>query len=209
MIKFKDLGFKVNQVWLSSDFYAFHRNLCKGTSTWSDTSQCRDFKDEIEMTEYLAYQINKYVYPDHLLIHCGDWSFGGKENVLRFRHKLSCQNIINIEGNHDHHRKEFGMAVLYNHFLEYKQIGYYQFQGEKIVCTHYPNLIWHQSHRGSRNMFGHVHGSNKGVGRSLDVGIDNAFKLFGEYRPFSLREALDICDKREVYLESHHTPKTN
>ena len=61
MIKFDKLDFKISEVWATSDLHAYHKNLCKGSSTWSDTSQCRDFKDEYQMTEHLIFQINNLI----------------------------------------------------------------------------------------------------------------------------------------------------
>jgi hypothetical protein len=43
----------------------------------------------------------------------------------------------------------------------------------------------------------------------MDVGIDNAYKMFGEYRPFSLDEVVSILDKREIAFHDHHSPKAN
>lgn len=224
MIKFIDLGFKIDKVWVSSDFHAYHKNICKGISTWSDTSQCRDFKDEIKMTNHLIEQINKYVQKDDLLIHGGDWAFGGIDNILEFREHLNCQNIINIIGNHDHHfpnliLSEYDSDILLNFseqqqsilqgFLRIESNGYYQFQGQKIFFSHYPHLFWHQHAKHVPNLFGHCHASIEGVGKSMDIGIDNAFKLYGEYRPFRLEEALKIVSRKITLLETHHTPYTN
>jgi len=35
------------------------------------------------------------------------------------------------------------------------------------------------------------------IGNQLDVGVDNAAKLLGEYRPFRLREVLEIIEGGE------------
>ena len=77
------------------------------------------------------------------------------------------------------------------------------------MCSHYPYLLWHQSHKSVPLMFGHVHGSNPGVGKSMDVGIDNIFKLTGEYRPINLETFEAFVSNKEVYLESHHNSTTN
>ena len=210
MIQFKKLNFKIDEVWISSDFHAYHKNIAKGSSSWIGLDDnCRDFENEIEMTNHLVEQINKYVKEEHLLIHCGDWSFGNKNNILKFRNQLNCRNIICIEGNHDHHNIEFQLAVLEDKLVEFNQIGYYQVEGKSFMCTHYPQIVWHQSHKGVPNFFGHVHGSNPGLGKSLDTGVDNAFKILGEYRPFRLREAFNIIDTKEIYFESHHNINTN
>lgn len=46
-------------------------------------------------------------------------------------------------------------------------------------------------------------------GKSMDIGIDVAYKLFGEYRPFSIDEIISILDKKEVEYPDHHDKNTN
>lgn len=41
----------------------------------------------------------------------------------------------------------------------------------------------------------------------MDVGIDNVYKLFGEYRPISLEEVVEIMDKEKISFEDHHKPR--
>lgn len=46
--------------------------------------------------------------------------------------------------------------------------------------------------------------------KTIDVGIDSAYKLFGEYRPFSLENDLKPMFKdRSNLCEDHHNEKTN
>ena len=40
-------------------------------------------------------------------------------------------------------------------------------------------------------------------GKSMDIGVDNAYRLFGEYRPFSLDEIKKIMDDREHKMFHH------
>jgi len=209
MIQFEKLPFNVGNTWMTSDIHGFHKNIAKGSSTWEEdhSSSCRDFKNEIEMTEHIVNQINKYVKEDDLLINCGDWSFGGKGNIFTLRNMIKCKNIILIQGNHDHNitnsNDQEGL------FYDFQQIGYYQVDHIKFVTCHYPMSIWHQSHKDVPLFYGHVHGSFKNVGKSLDVGIDNIFNLTGEYKPISLVEADKIARSNKTFLESHHQKNTN
>jgi hypothetical protein len=43
----------------------------------------------------------------------------------------------------------------------------------------------------------------------MDVGVDVAYRMFGEYRPFSLEEIINIMDKKEVILPDRHDSNTN
>lgn len=206
MIQFKKLPFNIENVWLISDTHAYHKNICAGSSTWEDKeNSTRQFANENSMTLELIKNINSKVKYDDLLIHCGDWSFGGKENVEKFRNQINCRSIILHEGNHDHNINDENK----NLFYEYTQIGYWQIDHLKFVCCHYPLTIWHQSHKDVPLFYGHVHGSFKNKGKSLDIGIDNTFRLLKGYNPISLKKAYDIAMSNETVYESHHNIKTN
>ena len=65
--------------------------------------------------------------------------------------------------------------------------------------------------KGKTHITGNCHSSIEGItkGRMMDVGVDNAFKLTGEYRPFNLLEIEELLNKKELYLPDHHQEKTN
>lgn len=92
------------QVWITSDTHHGHKNICLATSEWDDKElKCRAFNSIEEMNEMIVSNINKYVKEDDILIHLGDWSFGGIENIWNFRKQIKCKNIYLVLGNHDHH----------------------------------------------------------------------------------------------------------
>jgi len=204
MIKFKSLN-QYSNVFVTSDLHAYHKNITRGTSSWNDPKKTRNFATEVEMTEHLASEINKVVGEDDLLIHCGDWSFGGEANVSKFRNLINCKNIITIQGNHDHLWNKFTPDL----FIETLQIGYFQFKGVQFVCSHYPMFNWHGQNKGSLNIHGHTHGGECDMlkqihqFKSFDVGIDVHYKYFGTYQPFNL---LDVASMLEHNLneEDHH-----
>jgi hypothetical protein len=39
--------------------------------------------------------------------------------------------------------------------------------------------------------------------------VDVAFKMFGEYRPFSLEEIISIMDNKQIEFVDHHNKHTN
>lgn len=48
--------------------------------------------------------------------------------------------------------------------------------------------------------YGHCHSNMEDKynrGKQMDVGVDNAYKLLGEYRPFSFEEARDMVKDRQ------------
>jgi hypothetical protein len=38
----------------------------------------------------------------------------------------------------------------------------------------------------------------------MDVGVDVAYKMFGEYRPFNISDIIRIMDKREMHKIDGH-----
>jgi len=69
---------------------------------------------------------------------------------------------------------------------------------------HFPIACWNQQGRGSYHIHGHSHGSYKGNGKILDVGIDNSYNLFGEHRLFTEEDIIEYMSKQEVYASDHH-----
>lgn len=90
-------------IYFFSDAHYGHRNICLGVSTWTDLSKCRDFHSIEKMNMTIVKSINSIVKKDDTLYHIGDWSFGGWENIWNFRKQIVCENIIQVNGNHDIH----------------------------------------------------------------------------------------------------------
>lgn len=88
-------------VYLTSDTHYNHSNVCKATSTWSRKDKTRDFKSLSHMNQTIVDNINSTVGEDDILIHFGDWSFGGIESIWEFRKQIICKNIYLLFGNHD------------------------------------------------------------------------------------------------------------
>ena len=65
--------------------------------------------------------------------------------------------------------------------------------------------------QGAIALYGHSH-SNAEVWldsvmpgrRSMDVGVDNAAKILGEYKPFSFEEISNIMSKKNGFHFDHH-----
>lgn len=68
-----------------------------------------------------------------------------------------------------------------------------------VTLCHYPMEEWDRKFHGGWTLHGHSHGSlefTRGDQPILDVSVDNAFSLLGEYRPFSFEEVEEIMVKR-------------
>lgn len=213
----------MSNIWFTSDTHFHHKNIVKGVSDWENKGDqtTRDFKTLEEHDEHIIEQFNKYVQQEDILWHLGDWSFGGIEQIKTFANRLTCKNINLIYGNHDHHIEKdnllsdgpltFTTKSLFNstQYVYFGKIG-----KQTFFLSHYAHRVWNKSHHGVIHLYGHSHDSldkhpNKPYGKSMDVGIDSAKRVFGEYRPFHIDEILKIMDKRETYMPDHHNSNTN
>ena len=223
-------------VWVTSDTHWGHSNICRGTSQWdlrdaqSNHQSTRDFDTIEEMNQAIVDGINNNVKENDVLIHLGDWSFGGIENIWNFRKQINCKNIYLVYGNHDHHiignrilpnieKWSSGDRTMYakelfkytDHVLDFT-ITSNAFKGKlNFFCSHYAHRIWNRSHHGVMHLYGHSHSTLEynQWGKSMDVGIDNAIKLLGEYRPFNILEVYDILKVRDKHIIDHHNESTN
>lgn len=97
------------KVWITSDTHYGHQNICRGVTQWRTKdgqipiNQTRDFETIEQMNEKIVQNINNVVGQDDILIHGGDFSFGGIENIWKFRSRIICKNVYQVIGNHDHH----------------------------------------------------------------------------------------------------------
>ena len=189
-------------IWITSDTHHGHKNIAgPKVSRWK--SGFRTFNSVPEMNETLINNINKLVKPDDILYHLGDWSFGGIENISIFRNSIVCKNIHLILGNHDEHIED-NKDNLQDLFSSVRDT-YKGYIGKNyFYLNHYANRVWPKSHKGSIHLYGHSHSSIPDFGKSMDVGVDSAYKLFGEYRPFHINEILQIMDKKGIVKVDHH-----
>lgn len=200
-------------VWVLSDPHYDHKSLCKGTSTWADKeNSCRNFSTVDEMNNSIVDGINKYVKKDDIIYCLGDWSFGKRNSIIYFRERLICKNVNLVLGNHDkiiRLNKSFLEESVFQSISDYQEISVEYKKNSKVVkfvLSHYAHRVWNGHQRGAIHLFGHSHGAldDKIVGRSMDVGMDSAYKRYGEYRPFNIKECVDICNKNIIQKVDHH-----
>ena len=172
------------RLWFTSDTHYNHSNICRATTRWTDAdSVTRDFASLEKMNEELVYWINRRVAQDDILIHLGDWSFGGFENIKAFRDRIVCQNIHLILGNHDHHiqNNRDNIQSIFSSVNNYLDLDVrWWIAGKKkerarFICMHYPIASWNGMNDGTIHLFGHVHLPNHQRimnGKAMDVGVD-------------------------------------
>ena len=93
---------KGQKLFFTSDTHYSHANICSATTSWVGADNLtRKFKSLDQMNDTLVNNINQVVGENDILIHLGDWSFGGFESIKTFYDRLICKNIHLILGNHD------------------------------------------------------------------------------------------------------------
>jgi len=171
------------RLWFTSDTHYNHINICRATTRWTDAdSVTRDFASLEKMNEELVYWINRRVAQDDILIHLGDWSFGGFEIIKEFRDRIVCQNIHLVLGNHDHHieRNRNDIQSLFSSVNQYLDLDVRWWIGKKkecvrFICMHYPIASWNGMNDGAIHLHGHVHlpkHLRMAAGKAIDVGVD-------------------------------------
>lgn len=202
------------RIFFTADSHYGHKNICRGVSDWGtgkkeegtfkvNIEATRDYPNLQKMNDALVNNINDVVGQDDLLIHGGDWSFGGADKIKEFRERIVCKNIILVYGNHDTNirKNDFGEQKLFKLCTDYAEITV---NGQhKLVVFHYPIESWNGMHRGAIMLQGHQHlkGEIKyRPGKRMDIGACG-----NDLEPYSLDEILKIMEKRNfTEVENDH-----
>lgn len=194
---------KNQRLYFTSDTHYSHSNICRGVSNWTDDNMTRDFESLDQMNDAIVNSINAKVGENDILVHLGDWSFGGFDKIEEFRNRIICKNIILFLGNHDHHieRNKENIRSLFMHVTTYELLEISRPNGKevdkyKFICMHYPIASWDQMGIGVPHLHGHIHLPPElkiHDGKSMDVGTDG-----NNLEPYSLDEILEIMDSRPI-----------
>lgn len=210
---------RIGNIYFFSDPHYGHKNICRGVSEWkkeeSPTGQqrTRDFDTLEEMNDTLVNNFNSVVKENDVAWCLGDWSFGGHENIKRFRDRLNCKTIHLVFGNHDQHIEPInspyrGLFASVQYVKEFhlklgtEKTGKFGKQG--FFLSHYSHRVWNKSHHGTIHLWGHSHGTLPMYGKSMDVGVDT-HNLY----PYHLDEILDIMKNIPIQIVDHHNQYTS
>lgn len=188
------------------------------------------------MNDLLIENTNKIVGEDDVMFILGDFVVGVRRNeytkyVYDVRSRIKCKRIYMIFGNHDHpsllapyFTKCFVRPVLalhkdtsefyigdYGEAVEHTRRRRDEFMGFSL--DHYAPAIWRNNHRGYYGLYGHSHQNAETFldtalpnRRSIDCGFDNAYKIFGEYRPFNIKEEIvPMLQSKAGTAVDHHS----
>jgi calcineurin-like phosphoesterase family protein len=198
---------KGQNLFFTSDTHYNHANICRATTRWTDAdSVTRDFKSVDHMNDTTVNNINEVVGENDILIHLGDWSFGGFDKIEEFRNRIVCKNVHLVLGNHDHHieRNKDNIQRLFssvNHYinLDVRRPSLMK-KGEmnkfKFVLMHFPIASWDGMNDNVMHLHGHVHlpkHQRIAEGRAMDVGVDGN----GMY-PLGLFEVLNLLKNQPI-----------
>ena len=192
-MRFKTIIIDINEtnVFFTSDTHLQHKNIIKYCN--------RPFKTVRDMDSALIKNWNAVVGADDIVFHGGDFCFGSKSSWAYLCDALNGKKYL-AAGNHDANITP-DKFVDVQHLFNVRILGDEEIasDGQRITVCHYPMVSWYQSHRGSWQLYGHVHGglSNKGDVRTtpnqLDIGVD-----VHDFTPISYEQVKTIITQQNM-----------
>jgi calcineurin-like phosphoesterase family protein len=188
----------VDKVYFSSDFHIDHRAVIDFG---------RKFDSVEHMNDHIIAETNKLVRKNDLLILCGDTMMGEK-NYEQFLDSLICENVIMLFGNHCNRGKLFSTWHECDKLIYLGDYLELNIEGQIICCSHFPQFCWNYQDDGSFFLHGHNHGDEPHLVKeihkykSIDVGIDSYYNMFGEYSLFPY-ELIQQLLKNKLIIGRH------
>ena len=194
---------KQGNIYLLSDNHHFHKNICYGTSIWKNKNGCRPFENYEKMNKLIIKNINDIVNVKDYLICLGDFSFGGKDNLIEARKQIKCENFLTLIGNHTQClRSDKNLQKLFLWVGDYLEFRY---DGWLINCCHYPIDSWNEMHKRSIMCHGHCHQTLKRkLPRRFDLSLEGL-----NYKPIDIQRLIELSKNQYPDEVDHHTKQTN
>lgn len=177
----------------------------------------RGFKGRAEMSAAFVENINAFTKPGDILYIVGDYTH--HDDAMYWRKQLKCKDIRVVVGNHDVDIKKL-RAVFGENNVEHRMFT--KVRGVATVLDHYAGAYWNASHYGAFQLYGHTHDRREGTlnwiwpdRRAMDVGMDSAMRLFGEWRPFTEDEVYELLapkaghDPVQWYVDNYGRKEDN
>lgn len=184
----------MDKLFFTSDSHFMHENIIKYVN--------RPFDNADEMNEVLIKNWNSVVKNDDLIFCLGDFALGKEQDCFKILERLNGHKVL-IKGNHEktvckksYNRDEFdgGIYELLEIGINDEEVAN-EFQD--IILCHYTMTTWNKSHRGSWQLFGHVHGMLDGKEflspNQFDVGVDSH-----QYYPISYQNVKEIITQQNL-----------
>lgn len=177
----------MSEVFFTSDLHFAHANILKHMPARQEV-----FGDIRTMEDAFIDTINEMVKPGDTLVCAGDFCWKASK-VGHFRQRMKVRELMMAWGNHD-------ARPLENHVSKFRQMLFQKFNGRWFHICHYPMVSFRKMQRGGIHCYGHCHSLAEDQldewmphRNSIDVGIDNAYRLTGEFRPFHIDEVIERC----------------
>jgi calcineurin-like phosphoesterase family protein len=177
----------------TSDLHLFHRNIIAFDK--------RPFNSLEEMHEAIITNWNSVVAEQDEVYFLGDLALHTSGKVKPIVNALKGR-IHFIRGNHDK-LKEISKLDRFETIQDYKELKLED--GQLIVMSHYPLLVWNAHHKGAWHLHGHCHMSlfenqpDFYRRKVLDVGC-----MGSGYTPLSLDQVKSIMSYKEINFIDHH-----
>lgn len=195
---------KGDKIFFVSDTHYGHSNIigfCK-----------RPFENVEEMDKKLIENWNNKVPKDGIVLHLGDFAWGGFNFWEKIREQLN-GDIILIKGNHDIKNLTPQAVGLFKHVTQQMRI---EIEGRRIWLNHFPLLCYSGTYRDFNgleyNLFGHIHLSNykeRNTGRDCERCFNNLFPTqydvgvdFNNFTPISWHE-VDSKIKEQIQNDTN------
>jgi len=197
---------EMEKIWFTADLHHGHPKIVEicNRPVYIDKKEFKgpSLISNLEYKDLLNYRhnewlikdvINKYVNNKDQLYILGDISMAKRTEAEKFVDRLNGNKFL-ILGNHDKNLKN---STRFSQITQIKNFNFSRYDiNIHIVLCHYPMTSWERRIHGSWHLFGHVHGRNKGLGRSYDIGIDNNM-----WKPLNLYEICQIMFEKPQYTE--------
>lgn len=208
----------MQNVFFTSDTHFFHKNVITYSNRpfLSEEEKLRHLGTERlkisydsvnRMNSCLIDEINKVVGESDVLYHLGDFAYCHKNfaSIDGLRRTINCKDIRFVRGNHDRVEEICRLGTVLNNVHEET------IQSARFVLCHYSMNVWPKMNRKAIHLYGHSHSSAEDHldkiypnRRSMDVGVDNAYRILGKYRPFSFKEITRILGNKKGNYIDHH-----
>lgn len=196
-----------------SDLHFYHGAL-------NDAMDCRGFRDEQDMNEYMIERWNSRVRKNDEVVVLGDLSMEKWEKTKEIVTQLKGK-IYLIQGNHDRFVKDkefdasgFGWVRSYAELHD---------NGRKVILSHYPVMCYNGQNRLSKHgnpktymLHGHVHdtldqrlleqfqqitrATMRGE-RTIPCNLLNCFCMYSDYVPLGLDEWIEFHEAQQKNIK--------
>jgi len=189
----------MKNIWFTSDTHFNRKAILRHMP-----ERGAEFRDIDEHDTAIIDAINHYVKRDDILFHLGDFCWRARQ-AGHYRQRLNVREIHVARGNHD--APSLGKHVSSMDWMLFRKFNSDFRSNLHFHMQHFAMISWKKQQHGGYGLYGHSHGlfeeklnTFQPGRRAMDVGIDHAFTLTGEFKPLHLEECLfympDIIEGR-------------